>query len=476
MREDITPAVQRALHAAAEWAKRLGREAAGPAELLLGLLDEEEGRAAGRVIAAGLSLEVARTSLLHHPIESITLDAVLTAASLLTRERRGERLSHSEDVLQALLRTSPAVRTSLQAAGLNLAAVEAAVAVEAGPPLRPDEPLEFTEVSERMDTAHILDAGANRAHRALRVIEDYCRFALDDAFLSREAKTLRHDLAGALEAAGSLPLLAARDTLGDVGTAISTPTEDRRDSPLDVVRVNLKRLQEALRSLEEFGKLIRPELGSALEQLRYRVYTLEQAIVLGHEARQRLAEARLYLLLTGSACAASLDFVIAEAAAGGVDIVQLREKNLSDGELLQRARQVRRWTREAGVLFIVNDRPDVARLAEADGVHLGQDDMPVREARRIVGGDALIGVSTHTLDQLHRAIRDGANYVGVGPVFPSATKEFAELAGLEFVRQAAEETSLPAFSLGGITAEELAASRRGWGKANRGELGDLPGG
>src|SRR5262249_12215488 len=162
-----------------------------------------------------------------------------------------------------------------------------------------------------------------------------------------------------------------------------------------------------------------------------RSYTLERSIVMGHAARDRLASARLYLLLTGSACAASLDFVIAEAAAGGVDVVQLREKELSDRDLLHRARQVRRWTRQAGVLFIVNDRPDIARLAEADGVHLGQDDMPLREARRIVGPDAIIGVSTHSLDQLRQAIQDGASYAGIGPVFPSATKEFDEFPGLE---------------------------------------------
>jgi len=190
-----------------------------------------------------------------------------------------------------------------------------------------------------------------------------------------------------------------------------------------------------------------------MEQLRYNSYTLERAILLGQDARQRLASARLYLLVTGSACAAALDFVIAEAAAGGVDVVQLREKDLGYRELLERARQVRRWTRDAGVLFIVNDRPDIARLAEADGVHLGQDDLPVREARRIVGPDALIGVSTHSLDQLHQAIRDGASYVGIGPVFPSKTKQFEELAGLDYVRQASSETSLPAFALGGITVD-----------------------
>src|SRR3712207_5176281 len=131
-------------------------------------------------------------------------------------------------------------------------------------------------------------------------------------------------------------------------------------------------------------------------------------------------------------------------------MVQLREKSLSDRELLERARQVRRWTRETGTLFIVNDRPDIARLAEADGVHLGQEELPVKEARRLLGPEALVGVSTHDLEQVGQALRDGASYVGVGPTFPSQTKPFPDFPGLEFVRQAAAETSLPAFVIGGV--------------------------
>jgi thiamine-phosphate pyrophosphorylase len=168
-----------------------------------------------------------------------------------------------------------------------------------------------------------------------------------------------------------------------------------------------------------------------------------------------LTDARLYVLLSGAGCQAALDWTIAEAAAGGADIVQLREKTLPDGELLGRARDVRRWTRKAGVLFIVNDRPDIARLADADGVHLGEDDLPVREARRILGPDALIGVSTHNLEQVRRAVLEGASYLGVGPTFASATKQFSELAGLEFVRVASAETSLPAFVLGGVTTDNI---------------------
>jgi thiamine-phosphate pyrophosphorylase len=128
--------------------------------------------------------------------------------------------------------------------------------------------------------------------------------------------------------------------------------------------------------------------------------------------------------------------------------------------LLERARQVRKWTNKAGVLFIINDRPDIARLVEADGVHLGQDDLPVKEARRILGSESLIGVSTHSLEQVRQAVLDGASYIGVGPAFASSTKSFGELPGLEFVRQALAETSLPAFVIGGVNVDTIESAAK----------------
>jgi thiamine-phosphate pyrophosphorylase len=224
-----------------------------------------------------------------------------------------------------------------------------------------------------------------------------------------------------------------------------------------VARINLKRLQESLRSLEEFSKLFGPTIAEGIQQSRYRAYTLEKAILLGEESRRKLAQTCLYVLLTGAQCDAALDWTIAEAAAGGATAFQLREKDLDDRQLLARARDVRRWTHKAGALFIMNDRPDIARLAEADGVHLGQDDMLVQEARKIVGPDAIIGVSTHDMEQVRRAVLDGASYIGVGPTFPSLTKAFDTLAGLEFVKQAFAETSLPAFAIGGVNLETIEA-------------------
>jgi thiamine-phosphate pyrophosphorylase len=103
----------------------------------------------------------------------------------------------------------------------------------------------------------------------------------------------------------------------------------------------------------------------------------------------------------------------------------------------------------------MNDRPDLAVLAEADGVHVGQGDLTAHEARRIVGSDKLVGVSTHSIEQARQAVLDGADYIGVGPVFSSRTKEFDEFVGLEYVQQVASEITLPAFAIGGIGVANL---------------------
>jgi thiamine-phosphate pyrophosphorylase len=439
------------------WAERLGHASPTSLHLLLALLDDDEGRVAELITQAGLNSQLARQLVQQlTPTETAhSAETVLNSARLISQEAESSDGCRTEHVLFAILESEPAICTSLENAGLRHELIRHSILPVADKPLRLDEPLDLAESAESLETSRVLDAAANRAREALRVIEDFCRFVLDDALLCRETKELRHALTEAMECAGSLPLLQARDTPGDVGAAISTPAELSRHSPRQVVQANLKRLQESLRSLEEFGKIIDPEAGRSIEQIRYRAYTLERSLLLGATARERLTDVALYLLVTGSAAATSLDFLIEEAVAGGVQVIQLREKTLTDAELIQRARRVRELTRKAGALFIVNDRPDIARLADADGVHLGQDDLSIRDARRIVGPDSLIGVSTHSIDQMRRAVLGGADYLGVGPVFPSRTKEFAEFPGLEFVRQAAAETSLPTIALGGITLDNL---------------------
>jgi thiamine-phosphate pyrophosphorylase len=462
MHPEWTPAVARAAQAAQRYALQSNAAEAGPFHLLLGLIEEEEGKAAQLLAAAGFALDRFRRPLpapTDVPLPPLGADAkaILSHASFLARDLEGEPVVSSAAVLVTLLRRDEELRRALEADGLEFGRLERAIVVEAGPPLEPHEPLHLSESTDLVDAARIMDANCNRAREALRVVEDYCRFVLDDAFLSGQLKHIRHDLAAALDTIPTAWLLESRETLRDVGTAISTAREGERRTPLEVAQVNFKRLQEALRSLEEFGKLRGPDLGRALEAIRYRAYTVERALVLGATSRRRLADAPLYVLVTGSLCTAALDWTIQEAAAGGAGMVQLREKKLNDRQLLERARHVRRWTRRAGVLFILNDRPDLARLADADGVHLGQDDLPVKEARRILGPDALIGVSTHNLEQVRQAILDGANYIGVGPAFPSTTKTSHQKPDLDFVRQALAETSLPAFVIGGVNLDTIDA-------------------
>ncbi|MCD6727819.1 MAG: thiamine phosphate synthase [Solirubrobacteraceae bacterium] len=175
------------------------------------------------------------------------------------------------------------------------------------------------------------------------------------------------------------------------------------------------------------------------------------------ERRARLHAARLYLVTAAAPGGRSLADVLGPALAGGVDVVQLRDKALDDEELLGAAATARRLCREAGALLILNDRPDLVDRAGADGAHVGQDDLPVGEARALAGPQALIGVSTHAPEQLAAAYEAGADYAGVGPVHATPTKPGRPAVGLAYVEHAAQAARLPWFAIGGIDETNVAA-------------------
>ncbi len=301
----------------------------------------------------------------------------------------------------------------------------------------------------------ILDAAANRAGEGLRVVEDYVRFALDDRHLTAAAKQLRHDFAAIIAEIPTSDRHAARETQADVGTTIATAAESARVNAASVAAASLQRTEQALRSLEEYGKTIGPQFGAQFEALRYRLYTLERAVTITADSIARLADARLYVLIDGRSSESELIAMAEELFAAGVDVLQLRDKQLADRELLARAWRVADISRRMGKLFIMNDRPDLAVLAGAGGVHVGQDELTVKDVRAIVGPRMLIGVSTHSLEQARAAVLAGANYIGVGPTFPSGTKSFAEFTGVELLQAVAAEIRLPAFAIGGINGENL---------------------
>ena len=319
---------------------------------------------------------------------------------------------------------------------------------------------------DRLATLRILDANFNRATEGLRVVEEYCRFALDDRHLTELCKQLRHELTAAIATLPNTALQAARETQVDVGTAVTTMAEGERQCLAHVAAASWQRIQQALRAMEEYAKLLSPELPQRLEQLRYRSYTLAKACTVTADSKQRLAQAKLYVLIDGGSTECAFVERVQVLVRAGVHVLQLRDKRLDDRTLLARARLLRRVIYEPPAerhggrslqkpLCIVNDRPDIALLARADGVHIGQEELTVRDVRQIVGLQMLVGVSTHTIEQARQAVLDGANYLGCGPTFPSGTKQFDHFPGLDFLRQVAAEIRLPAFAIGGITGQNL---------------------
>lgn len=171
------------------------------------------------------------------------------------------------------------------------------------------------------------------------------------------------------------------------------------------------------------------------------------------ERLARLHAARLYLVTPLEPGGRPLGGVLQAALAGGVDVVQLRAKDAGDGEILAAAAVARRECDLAGALLIVNDRPDLVAPAHADGVHIGQDDGAIADARAAAGPDTIVGRSTHAPAQLAAAADEGADYAGVGPVHATPTKAGRAPVGLEYVRHAADHARIPWFAIGGIAAE-----------------------
>ena len=299
--------------------------------------------------------------------------------------------------------------------------------------------------------ARILDANANRAREALRVLEDTARFVFDDLPLCSELKTLRHDLQAALGTLRPGWLEANRDAAGDVGAAVTAPGEQERAGLGDIVTAAGKRLGEALRVIEEAAKTIDPSMARQVEMIRYRLYDAESAL---HRrlASGRARQWRVCVLLTESLCARPWRDVLRAAVDGGAECVQVREKDLDAADLLHRVDEVLAITRPAGVSVIVNDRIDVALATAADGVHLGPRDLPVAHARGLAGRSLLIGMSTRSLEQAQAAVVAGVDYCGVGTMFSTATKPAASPTGPEVLEAFVQRyPDTPHLAIGGIT-------------------------
>jgi len=336
-----------------------------------------------------------------------------------------------------------------------------------------------------MNIFRIIDVNANRAREATRVIEDYARFVLEDADLSAKARSIRHNLVNILKPC-SQQMLSIRDIQSDIGKETVTSV---KTTP-EIIISNFRRLSESLRSISEYSKtIIKDNLCKSVssvvrdvERLRFETYQLEQEFFFILQPNKVFDKVRLYVLVPS----VRNDRIIRDLIKGGVSAIQLRvntsspfplplrsgggvpivsgeerigegsgTESLTDKELLKQAIKLRKITRTHKVLFIINNRIDIALLSNADGVHLGETDCSVRDARRILGSDKIIGATSHSIKEALDAQRNGADYISVGPMFSSPTKPHLKPAGFSYLKEVAKKIHIPYVAIGGITASNL---------------------
>jgi thiamine-phosphate pyrophosphorylase len=307
------------------------------------------------------------------------------------------------------------------------------------------------------ETLRIIDANFNRSREALRAMEDFARFSLNDPVISELAKKLRHDLSQEVSILGLSELLAARNIVEDVGTEISTDSESSRPDGLAVIHAAAKRLTEALRVIEEYGKLEKNDFSGKIESLRYRAYDLEKRIIARANVADRFGQVKLYVLLTQKLCRLDLLETAKMVLEGGANCLQLREKELDDSQLLDLAHSLCRLCHEYSALFLMNDRADLACLSNADGIHLGQTDLPIAQTRQLLRPSSVIGKSSHNLQEAQNALEEGADYLAVGSIFSSTTKPEVAQSGLELVQEVRHICQRPIIAIGGINASNAPA-------------------
>jgi len=302
----------------------------------------------------------------------------------------------------------------------------------------------------------IIDANCNRISEGLRFLEDIARFLLDDAALSQKLKTMRHNLVTSLSQFGT-SLISQRNAKTDVGAGrVIKHSQDIST----LVTANARRVEEALRVVEELSKL--PELSAILhskdfEKARFNLYTLQREMVSRLTRRRKTEQIKGLYVVIDTLIIRPNDAVEAarKAIKGGAKIIQLRHKHHRRVELLEVAKKLSQLCRKSGALFIVNDYLDIALVSEADGIHIGQDDMPLNAVRRELPVDYIIGLTTSTVAQARKAEKEGADYVAVSSIFPSLTKPDAKVVGIERLKQVSEAVSVPVVAIGGINMQNI---------------------
>ncbi len=297
----------------------------------------------------------------------------------------------------------------------------------------------------------IIDANINRVSEGIRVIEDVVRFNFANEKLTENLRNTRHVLRKLFNNEKK-SLLLFRDSDKDIGKKISQNScADKKKDMESMAVANFKRIQEGLRVIEEicktcgyYGK------GKTVEQIRFEFYTIEKEF--SGFFKKKLPSGIYGITAEKFSRGRTNICVVREMVKAGVSVIQYREKYKykTSKQILNECYEIRKITNDYNVVFIVNDYIDIAMIVEADGVHLGQDDIDIKDARKILD-NKIVGISTHSKKQAQKAVEEGADYIGVGPIYSTKTKEnVCDPVGLQYLEYVVSDILIPFVAIGGI--------------------------
>ncbi len=302
----------------------------------------------------------------------------------------------------------------------------------------------------------IIDANLDRAREGLRVLEDWARFGLGEDKYVEKIKNFRQILGkNHLEV-----YKQSRNHTEDKCKGLAHQEQINRKTSEQTISSNSGRVQEALRVIEEFSRLHNHELSKIASEIRYEIYTIEIDLLNLNKyerSKEKLKDNDLYVLTDQKN---NLLEIIEEILIAGVRIIQYRFKNGADKDHLQEAIQIKDLCKRYNSLFIINDRLDIALASNADGIHLGQDDLDIKTARKLLGYSKIIGISANNEIDISNALKDGCDYIGIGPVFETATKKNKKPIGIEKIKKLTKDLNIPWFAIGGIKSNNISHLKR----------------
>ena len=302
----------------------------------------------------------------------------------------------------------------------------------------------------------IIDANLDRAREGLRVIEDWARFGLGKEKYVQRIKNFRQILGK-----NHLEIYKqSRNHIEDKCKGLTHHEQIKRKTSDQIISSNSGRVQEALRVIEEFSRLHNPELSKIASEIRYEIYTLEVDL-LSLSKRKKSEEILrgndLYVITDQKE---NLLEIIEDILVAGVKIIQHRFKRGNDKDNLKEAMQIKNLCKKYNSLFIINDRVDIALASNADGIHLGQNDLELKTARKLLGYSKIIGISANNEMDISNALKEGCDYIGIGPVFETNTKKNKKPIGIKKIKTLTKDLNIPWFAIGGIKSNNISYLKR----------------